>query len=191
MNTFCGETRMEENKLSSDFEMSKYGLHVRLVNESDAEFILSLRTNQELSRYLHPTENDVEKQREWIRAYKQRERAGEEYYFIYDVDGEPLGVNRIYSVRGKVCTGGSWICRPQSDYVESIATLLFIRDLMFETLGFEKELFDVRKENRNVLRTHKMMGATITGESDIDFFFELEKEKYLNNRGRIISLLKI
>ena len=177
--------------LSSDFDMSKYGLHARLVVESDAEFILSLRTNQKLSRYIHSTSNDVEKQRAWISDYKQREKAGKEYYFIYDVDGKPLGVNRIYSIKGKVCTGGSWICRPQSDYKKAIATLLFIRDIMFETLGFEKELFDVRKENLNVLKTHKMMGATLTGESDIDYFFELDKDKYFKNRNRIISLLKL
>ena len=181
----------EPPRLPSVFEKSKYGLHARLVEESDAEFILSLRTNETLSRFLHPTDDDVEKQREWIRSYKEREARGEEYYFIYDVDGKPLGVNRIYSIKGKECTGGSWICRPQSDYKKAIATLLFIRDIMFETLGFEKELFDVRKENHNVIKTHKMMGATITGESDIDYFFELGKDKYFESRNRIISLLKL
>ena len=46
-------------KLSSDFNLDKYGLHVRLVNEDDAEFIVSLRTDPKLSRFIHDTGNDV------------------------------------------------------------------------------------------------------------------------------------
>ena len=73
--------------LPSNFEISKYGLHARFVIESDAEFILSLRTNPMLSRFLHSTDNDVEKQKIWIRNYKERERNGTDYYFIYDANG--------------------------------------------------------------------------------------------------------
>jgi hypothetical protein len=42
--------------LPSNFELDRYGLHVRLVREEDAEFILSLRTDPKLSRFIHPTE---------------------------------------------------------------------------------------------------------------------------------------
>ncbi len=64
------------NKLPLGFKMNKYGIDVRFVEESDAEFILSLRTDPKLSRYLHATDNDVEKQRQWIRKYKEREAHG-------------------------------------------------------------------------------------------------------------------
>ena len=73
--------------------MNKYGIDVRFVEESDAEFILSLRTDPKLSRYLHATDNDVEKQRQWIRKYKEREAHGKEYYFMY-IKNENLAYRR-------------------------------------------------------------------------------------------------
>ena len=138
--------------LPSNFEISKYGLHARFVIESDAEFILSLRTNPMLSRFLHSTDNDVEKQKIWIRNYKERERNGTDYYFIYDANGENVGVNRIYNMTGDSCTGGSWICSPNVDSVKSIATVLISRDVKFEVLGFKEELFEVQKGNNQVLK---------------------------------------
>ena len=185
------EEFMPIRSLTSSFEMSRYGLHVRLVNESDAEFILSLRRDEKLSRFIHYTDDDIEKQRLWIREYKKREEQGTEYYFIYDIGGEYLGVNRIYSIKNRVCTGGSWICRPQAEYRFAIATSLFIRDIMFEVIGFEKEVFEVRKANVGVVKTQKLMGAEITGENEIDFSFQLDKEKYLLNRKKIIRLLNL
>lgn len=68
---------------------------------------------------------------------------------------------------------------------------MIIRDIIFETIGFEKELFEVRKENINVWKTHKLMGAVIKDENEVDYFFELDKEKYLLNRDRIIRLLNL
>ena len=69
--------------LPSNFELDRYGLHVRLVREEDAEYIVQLRTNPTKNRYIHSTLNDVKAQKEWIRLYKQREAEGKEYYFIF------------------------------------------------------------------------------------------------------------
>lgn len=70
------------NIFSKNFELERYGVKVRLVTEQDVSFILSLRTDKRLSRYLHKTDNDLVKQLEWMKAYKERERKGEDYYFI-------------------------------------------------------------------------------------------------------------
>ena len=69
-------------KLPENFELDRYGLHVRLVREEDAEFIVKLRTNEHNSRYIHDTVADVEQQKVWLRAYKQRELEGKEYYLL-------------------------------------------------------------------------------------------------------------
>ena len=68
--------------LPSNFELDRYGLHVRLVREEDAEFIVKLRTNEHNSRYIHDTVADVEQQKVWLRAYKQREIEGERILLI-------------------------------------------------------------------------------------------------------------
>ena len=112
---------MMANKiLPSDFEMKKYGLHARFVIESDAEFILSLRINPKLSRFLHSIDNDIDEQKKWVKRYKEREAIGTDYYFIYDSNGEYVGVNRIYNMQDDSCTGGSWICNPDIDPSKSI-----------------------------------------------------------------------
>ena len=85
-------------KIPSDFSIEKYGLYCRLVQEEDAPFILKLRTNKKLSRYVHSVDDSIENQIEWIRNYKKREEKGEDYYFIYFSKGKPIGVNRITSV---------------------------------------------------------------------------------------------
>ena len=51
---------------------------LRLVNESDASFILSLRLNENYNKFLSSVNNDIEKQKVWIRNYKQKENNNEE-----------------------------------------------------------------------------------------------------------------
>ena len=58
--------------LSSDFNLSKYGLECRLVNTDDSEFIVSLRTDPELSKYIHSTSTSVESQVQWIKQDRLR-----------------------------------------------------------------------------------------------------------------------
>ena len=70
-------------KLDSDFTYEKYGLQLRFVNEDDAEFIIKLRTDPKLGKFIHSTSSDIEEQKKWIRAYKKREQAGTDYYFIF------------------------------------------------------------------------------------------------------------
>ena len=97
--------------LPANFEYHQDIIDVRLVNECDAEFILSLRNNPELNQYIHPTDDDVESQRQWLREYKKRENEGLEYYFIYSMNGEPLGLDRLYKINKDDIsfTWGSWI----------------------------------------------------------------------------------
>lgn len=179
------------NKLPENYTLERYGLNVRLVDESDACFILSLRTNPKLSRFIHSTEANLDKQRQWIRDYKKREAEGKDYYFIYHQEGKPIGVNRISDIHDNWATGGSWVCVPGCDPKQSIATSMILREIMFEILKLEEDRFDVRKANRLVIKTHKMFGAHVIGESDIDYYFSLDKDSYFSNRQRIIKILHL
>ena len=76
--------------LPKDFTIERYGLTARLVNESDTEYILSLRTDKKLSKYIHETEDSTTKQLDWFRKYKLREYENRDYYFIYEKDGKPF-----------------------------------------------------------------------------------------------------
>ena len=57
---------------------------LRLVVEEDAQFILQLRLDESLNRFLSKVDSNQDEQREWIKRYKCREREKLEYYFIIE-----------------------------------------------------------------------------------------------------------
>lgn len=176
-----------------NFEIERYGLKVRLVHEEDAEFIVRLRTDERNARFIHATDASVEKQEEWIRKYKVREAKGEDYYFIFYAQEQPVGLIRIYDIDyvAKKATAGSWVCVPDLPMQIPISVLIICREILFDTLGMEKDCFDVRKGNKHVQRVHKMMGAEIVAEDDLNYYFELPREVFEEKKHEIINLLNI
>ena len=64
-------------------------------------------------------------------------------------------------------------------------------DLMFDQIKLDITLFDVRKINKHVWKLHKLLGAQSVGESDIDYYFTLNKETYYKNRENFINLFNL
>ena len=179
---------LKMKKIPSDFTYTKYGVSVRLVREEDASFILSLRTNEKLSRFLHKTDNDLKKQIAWIRDYKEREKEGKDYYFIYFSKGKPFGVNRFYNISEHSSTSGSWICSKDSTVEESLATN-FISSEISEMFGIPSGPYNVSKGNNQVLKFHLSMGAKILSENDEEYLLIGDKEKYNKAKQRYVRLL--
>lgn len=151
-------------KLPANFEINKYGLHVRFVKESDAEFILRLRTNEKLSRYIHSTDNNIDRQKEWLRNYKIREANAEDYYFIFHKDGIPVGLNRIYGIHDNVFTTGSWVFEENVPFQCAVAASIITRELAFEYMELELEdgYDGVHVDNKKVIKFNKMIGLKET-----------------------------
>lgn len=177
-------------KLNSNFSIFRYGISARFVEESDAEFILSLRTDTYLTRFIHSTDNNLEKQKDWIRKYKEREKEGREYYFIYSKDGEPMGLSRAYNIFEYYCTAGSWLCKPNNDPKASLATYLLMHDVIFQDMGLDLTIFDVRRDNKKVWKLHESFGAVRIGESDIDYYFSLFKDDYFEKKKNFVSIIE-
>ena len=175
------------------FTIEKYGLKVRLVREQDAEFIVKVRTDERNARFIHATDVSVEKQVDWIKQYKEREAKGEDYYFMFYFQEQPVGMIRIYDIDydAKKATAGSWVCSPDLPMQTPISVLIICREILFDTLGMEKDCFDVRKGNKHVQRVHKMMGAEIVAEDELNYYFELSKEVFEEKKHEIINLLNI
>ena len=164
-------------------------INLRDIEILDAEFVLKLRTDNEKSRFLHKTENDLTAQIEYIKRYKNKKQ---EWYFIIEgKDGERLGTVRIYDVidNDDFCWG-SWIIKDGASVNVAMESALLLYHFAFYVLGFSKAHFDVRKQNRSVRAFHeRLFGAKITGESEDDVFYELFREDYekVNERyGRIL-----
>lgn len=180
-------------QLSGNFEINRYGLNVRLVQKSDAEFIVALRTHSYNSRYLHADGLTVEKQISWIEQYKQREASGEDYYFLFTYEGERVGVIRLYHIHECDFHCGSWAFSDEAPSFCGIAGAVIGREIAFGELGKTIELncedgIDAR--NLNVQRFMKQMGLKMTGEryeGETKYLVgELTKEDFENNKHKII-----
>jgi hypothetical protein len=172
---------------------SQFGYHFRLVEVDDAEFILSLRTHAKLSRYINATSDLVEEQIKWLKAYKKREQAGEDFYIMcLKEDGTTkLGLNRIYDIKATDFEFGSWVYLTNAGANASILGDLFVKSLAFEQLGFKTARLSVRKENKRVLWYTKSFNPTIVDEDELSYFFELVYDNFKEQRDNLLKMLNI
>lgn len=182
-------------KLPIDFSLEKYGLYCRFVNESDAEFIVRLRNDDKLSRYIHSSCQDVESQKEWIREYKEREKVGTEYYMIFFKDGKRVGLNRIYKIHEGVFTTGSWLFEKDAPFECSVLASIIGREIAFDQLGldFENAYDGVHVDNKKVIKFNHMMGLKdgrhFQDEKGEYIAQSLTKDDFHANKDRILKLL--
>lgn len=183
--------------LPSDFKGEKYGLTFRLVNENDAVFIHRLRTDPVLSRYIHDVKGGVEGQVQWIKNYKNREEEGTDYYFMFFLEKKPIGLFRLYSIHDKTFTSGSWVMVPETPSEYVLAVPLIIREMAFETLGFEYEdNYDATHiENKKVIKFNQMFGCRIYKHfMDVKGEYvamSLTKEDFEANKPRLQKMLGV
>lgn len=186
-----GNIEAKEITLPLNFTCERYGIQCRMATVEDSKFIVSLRTNKKLSRYLHHTDDDVEKQKEWMLKYEERHKQGLDYYFVYSYNDEPFSVNRIYNITDNSATGGSWLCVPGTLPEISMASLILMRDILFEDLGKNYDLFDVQEGNKQVRKLHLMLGAKKIGETGNQENFSLYKNDYFEKRKTFLELLNL
>lgn len=172
-------------KLPYDFNIERYGVSCRLVRECDADFIVELRNNEKLSKYIHES-GDLETQKEWIKSYMIREKEGTDYYFIYSKDGVPFAVNRLYHIdwARHSYTSGSWICKPGTSTDISFLSSVILDEIV-EALDLLICLYDVRKDNKQVLNYHRKIKKAIEyGETNKDILFMSTPKTRKNSKLR-------
>lgn len=158
---------------------------MRLIREIDAEFVLSLRLNSQLNKYLSPVENDLNKQLDWIKQYKIREESRLEFYFIItSLDNESLGTVRLYDFQESSFCWGSWMIHKNASSFTAIESALTIYEIAYYLLGFSSSHFDVRKLNDKVIKFHKGFGAKVVSDDIDNFYFTITKEDYENTKRK-------
>jgi RimJ/RimL family protein N-acetyltransferase len=159
------------------FSLKNQTIKLRLACESDAGFILSLRLDERLNTHLSKVEDDLNKQKEWLKQYKLEEEIGKQYYFIVERnDGVFCGTVRIYDLKDDSFCWGSWILNEDKTRTAAIESAFQVYEFGFDKLGFVKSHFEVRKNNLSVNRFHQKMGAKKTGEDEDNVYYEITKE---------------
>lgn len=156
--------------------LSMKTVRLRFVEESDAEFILSLRLNQKLNIYLSPVSPDVQKQVEWIRNYKNDEARKQQFYFMIErLDGVRCGTVRVYDLTDDSFSWGSRILNEEKTRFAAIESAFLVYQFGFESLGYIQSHFEVKKGNAGVLRFHERMGAQRVREDDEFYYYTITK----------------
>ncbi|MGE6136563.1 GNAT family N-acetyltransferase [Aeromonas salmonicida] len=150
---------------------------MRLIEESDAEFVLNLRSDPRYNNFLSKVESSLDGQKKWIRNYKNDEFYKRQFYFIIERnDGVPCGTVRIYDVRDDSFCWGSWILNEDKTRYAAIESALLVYEFGFNNFKYSKSHFDVMKGNQKVINFHKKFGAMQIGEDDQNYYFEISKE---------------
>lgn len=151
----------------------------RNASVADAEFIISLRTDEEKSRYLSYTSPDVQMQREWLQKYAHVD--DQAYFIIESISGEPLGTIRLYDPRGESFCWGSWILKSGRPSGAATESALMVYSYAVDHLGFRAAHFDVRRGNEKVWQFHERFGAVRVREDELDYFYDLGLDAIRNS----------
>ena len=165
------------------------GHHLTLRNAdvSDAAFVVGLRTDPLKSRYISPTSAELAAQEAWLRRYA--DDGSQAYFIVEDGAGTKAGTIRMYDAAGDSFCFGSWIMRAGSPVAYAIESILILYQYALLELGFSRSYFAVRKQNRSVWQFMERFGARRSGETDIDYLFETERDPVLASFRRYARYL--
>lgn len=169
--------------------IDKYGIQLRLAEISDADFILSLRTDSNLNQHLSFTSNDINKQVEWLTNYKLREAKKQEYYFVAEIAGMPYGTTRLYNFDEQSFETGSWLFSKETPTGVAIKADIIGREFGFEALKAKHCRFEVRKENKSVVRYHLGYKPNLTKEDELNFYFTLAQEDFNIHKNKLLKFI--
>jgi RimJ/RimL family protein N-acetyltransferase len=148
------------------------------VQVEDAEFILSLRLDNSLNKYLNETSPDIEKQRQWIK--EQQNKENDYYFIILNKDYEKLGTVGIYEINWekKTFNWGRWILKKSTSINVAVESMLLTYKVAFNELNLETALSDVRIENTTVINFHLSYGAFIYKVDKVNVYYKFKIDQY-------------
>lgn len=129
--------------------IGKY-VNLREITVDDAEFVLSLRCDPKKSRYINKTENNLQKQIDYIERYLTLDK--EWYFIVENKEHKPIGTVRIYGVNGDRFSTGSWLMIDGVLPEEVFESEYLTKNYAFNVLGFKINYADVRKNNKKVVK---------------------------------------
>ncbi len=132
---------------------------LRPVRLEDAPFIVKLRKDPLLSRFMHEISGNVEDQATWIERYF--ERSGDYYFIVEDAhSGEAHGTIGLYEVADDASQAlfGRWIIRRGS--MAALESAWLIYEAGFTLLGVGSIYTLALAQNLPVISFHDTFGAS-------------------------------
>lgn len=177
-------------------------INFREAEVEDSAFILSLRADPKKARFIHKTDNDLQKQMEYMKHYKTL--SDEWYYIVESKEGEPLGTQSIYpypmlhphwiseqNPSKGILGPGRWLMKDGLSPLIGLESDYLIKKLFFEDFNMAIEPMMIHENNTNVLSFHMKWGAKIIGwsEEEKHHLLELSKDDYEKNKPNFERML--
>lgn len=158
-----------------ELSIEGHAFRLRPITDADAALVVELRSNPELSRYLHPGSNSVEDQVAWLARYYEREG---DYYFVLERRSNrmPEGVIAVYDIELSTKSGewGRWVLKSRS--LAAVESAYLIYRTAFELLGLDSVHSRTVADNDRVVSFHDSCG--ITARRLLPRHFELDGQRY-------------
>jgi RimJ/RimL family protein N-acetyltransferase len=161
-----------------DIHLDGYAFRLRPIRDADAQFVLDLRGDPELARFIHSTPPRLSDQLAWLAAYY--ERAGD-YYFVVErrlgqQAGHAEGLISIYDIdeTARAAEWGRWVLRRGSLAAPESAWLMY--RCAFEQLQLSSVYSRTVADNLRVVSFHDSCG--ITRRHRLQAFFELQGSRF-------------
>lgn len=142
-----------------DIQIEGFGYRLRPASIEDSEFIVSLRADKLLGRYLGDSAESVESQRQWMATYLNRP---DDYYFVVERnrDGVREGTVGIYEIQKgmprSAAEWGRWLLRKGSLAATESCRLIYT--VGFDILGLTEVFCRTVAANSAVISFHQGCG---------------------------------
>jgi RimJ/RimL family protein N-acetyltransferase len=170
-------TKEEILRLKTEVVLGK-NINLRVATENDAEFILDLRLNPLLNKYISQTNPSIEKQRCWIR--NSFEKTNDFHFIIESKEGKPYGTIAIYDIdyESGVAVWGRWVIKHGSFVFVSVESTILVLYFAFTKLGLKKLTGGANNKNIQVVNFHKIYASISFADENYTWFF-VEESNYL------------
>ena len=174
-----------------DYKLEGTHINLRSVSEDDAEDILKLRNNPQLTAFLPPLNITVEQQKAWI--LNQRLDNDSYYFIIEKKNGECIGTIGFYDIHDEHAETGRYCCIGEAQH--SIESFILQSDFVYDVVGLSYLIGWVYEDNKPVVSLTEKYGFewieyTTADDGRKCRIGKQTKDMYLNKRGKILKLLK-
>ena len=172
------------NKIKNEIIFGKY-LNLRIAIESDAEFILDLRLNPELNKFIGKTDPSVEKQREWLtKTYKNE---NDFMYIIEDKNSNKCGTIALYDIDyvKKRAEWGRLILQKDTLFSIPIEASIQLLNFAFKKMKLVELYGGASNVNKSVVDYHKTYANVSAVDENFTWFsFDVNCLTKLKNKYR-------
>jgi RimJ/RimL family protein N-acetyltransferase len=130
---------------------------LRSCTEDDAEFTRAIRRDPQFANCFPALDNTLDEQRVWIK--KQREKAGDYFFVVWDKEGNRLGTISVYNIEDDHGESGRLAIKGNS--LQAIEAQLLADQFGYEQLGLNRIDAFIFEENKRALRFSEMFNRRV------------------------------